>query len=111
MIRDFDDGLAAKSIRLDVDPGDASWKTRVPGETLDTIKQAATRVSRRNPDSVKKSSMSTQRLTTTCTQIEDSLRGSCCWERHRQTSRFVKILILLSVVSKLWTRLQSSALE
>ena len=26
-------------------------------------------------------------LTITCTDIEDSLRRSCCWERHRQTSR------------------------
>ena len=35
-------GLAAKSIRLDIDPGDASWKTGAHGTTLNTIKQAAT---------------------------------------------------------------------
>ena len=30
-------GLAAKSIRLDIDLADASWKTGVLGETLDTV--------------------------------------------------------------------------
>ena len=35
-------------------------------------------------------------------------RGSCCWERHRQTSRFAKILIWLSAVSKWWTKLRNS---
>ena len=33
----FRRGLAAKSICLDIDPGDASWKTGVFGKTLDTI--------------------------------------------------------------------------
>ena len=42
----FRRGLAAKSTRLDIDPGEASWKT------LDTIKQSAIRVARRTPDSV-----------------------------------------------------------
>ena len=45
-------GLGAKSIRLDIDPGDASWKTGVLGKTRDTIKQSAIRVVRRTPDSV-----------------------------------------------------------
>ena len=31
----FRRGLAAKSIRLDIDPGEASWKTGVLGKTLD----------------------------------------------------------------------------
>ena len=44
--------LAAKSIRLDIDPGDASWKAVVLGKTLDTIKQSAFRVARRTPDIV-----------------------------------------------------------
>ena len=44
--------LAAKSIRLDMDPGDAFWKTGVLGKTLDTIKQYAIRVAPRTPDSV-----------------------------------------------------------
>ena len=48
----FRRGLAAKSIRLDIGPGDASWKTGVLGITLDTIKQPAIRVARRTPDSV-----------------------------------------------------------
>ena len=48
----FRRGLAAKSKRLDIDPGDASWKTGVPGKTLDTIKQSAIRVARRSPDNV-----------------------------------------------------------
>ena len=38
----FRRGLAAKSIRLDIDPGDASWKIRVLGKT--TINQSAIRV-------------------------------------------------------------------
>ena len=45
-------GLAAKSIRLDIDFGAASWKTGVLGKTLDTIKQSATRAPQRTPDSV-----------------------------------------------------------
>ena len=40
----FRHGLAAKSFRLDIDPGDASWKTGMLGKTLDTIKQSAIRV-------------------------------------------------------------------
>ena len=48
----FRRGPAARSIRLDIDPGDASWKTRVLGKTLDTFKQSAIRVARRTPDSV-----------------------------------------------------------
>ena len=56
----------------------------------------------------KKSLMNAQRLKMTCIDFEDFLRGSCCWERHRQTSQFVKILIWLSAVSKLWTKLQNS---
>ena len=48
----FRRGLAAKSMRLDIDPGDASWKTGVLGKSLDTIKQSAIRVARRTPDSV-----------------------------------------------------------
>ena len=48
----FRRGPTAKSIRLDIDPGDASWKTGVLGKTLDTIKQSAVRVAGRTPDSV-----------------------------------------------------------
>ena len=48
----FRRGLAAKSIRLDIDPGEASWKTGVPGKTLDTTQQSAIRVARRTPDNV-----------------------------------------------------------
>ena len=47
----FRRALAAKSIYLDIDPEDASWKTRVLGKTLDTIKQPAIRVARKTPDS------------------------------------------------------------
>ena len=50
--QEFRRGLAAKSIRLDIDPGDASWKTGVLGKTPDTIKQSAVRVARRSLDSV-----------------------------------------------------------
>ena len=48
----FRRGLAAKSIRLDIDLGEASWKRGVRGKTLDTIKQSAIRVARRTPDTV-----------------------------------------------------------
>ena len=48
----FRRGLAAKSIRLDIDPGDASWKAGVFGKTVETMKQSAMRVARRTPDSV-----------------------------------------------------------
>ena len=39
-------GLAAKIMRLDIDPGDASWTTGV-GKTRATVRQAAVRVARR----------------------------------------------------------------
>ena len=105
--------LLPRASVLTLIPGTLLGKQECLGKTLDTIKQAAIRVARRSPDSVtfKKPSMSAQLLTPTCIEIEDSLRGSCCLERHRHTSRFVKILILLSAVSKLWTRLQSSVSE
>ena len=48
----FRRGLAAKSTRLDIDPGEASWQTGVLGKTLDAIKQSAIRVARRTPDNV-----------------------------------------------------------
>ena len=48
----FRRSLAAKSIRLDSDPGDASWKTGVLAKTLDTMKQSAICAARRTPDSV-----------------------------------------------------------
>ena len=41
--------------------------------------------------------MSALQLTMTYIETEDSLRGSCCWERHRQTSQFAKILAQCSV--------------
>ena len=49
----------------------------------------------------KKSLVNALRLTMTHIEIEDTLRGSCCWERHRQTTQSAKILIWLSAVSKL----------
>ena len=96
-------GLAAKSIRLDIDPGDASWKTGVLNslqfvwlEELLTMSQ------------FKKSLMNALQLTMTYIETEDSLRGSCCWERHRPTRQLAKILIWLSAVSKWWTKLRNS---
>ena len=74
----FRRGLAVKSLRLDVDPGDASWKTGVLGKTWIP--------SNRQPyvwheellavSQFKKCWMSALLLTTTCIQI------------HRQASRF-----------------------
>ena len=105
----FRRGLAANCIRFDIDPGDASWKTGVLGKTLDTIKQSAIRVARRTPDNV-----SIQEIFDECTtahndiETEDSLRGSCCWERHRPTRQLAKILIWLSAMSEWWTKLRNS---
>ena len=48
----FRRGVAAKRIRLDIRPGDASWKTSVLRKTLETSKQEAKRVARRTTDSV-----------------------------------------------------------
>ena len=62
----------------------------------------------RTVSQVKKSLMNALQLTMTYIETEDSLRGSCCWERHLQTSQFAKILIWLSAVSKLWTKLRNS---
>ena len=88
----FRRGLAAKSIRLDIDPGDASRKTGKVGKTPDTIKKGINTCGLeelRTVSQFKKSLMSALLLTTTCIEFEDSLRGSCCCERHRQTSRSV----------------------
>ena len=38
-IKHFDVVWLPQSIRLDIDPGDASWKTDVLGKTLDNIRQ------------------------------------------------------------------------
>ena len=99
--------LAAKSIRLDIDRGDASWKTGVRGKTLDAINQSAIRVARRTPDSVSSQEIFLH-LTMTCIETEDSLRGSCCWERHRRTKQPPKILIWLSAVLNWWMKLRNS---
>ena len=74
----FRRGLAAKSIRLDIDRGDASWKTGVLGRTLDTIKQSAIRVARRTPDNV-----SIQEIFDECTTAQNDLhrnRGFSPWQ-------------------------------
>ena len=73
----FRRGLAAKSIRPDIDPWDASWKTGVLGKTLDTIKQSAIRVGRRTPDSV-----TIQEIFDECTAAHNDLhrdRGFSPW--------------------------------
>ena len=61
-----------KSIRLDIDPGEASWKTGVLGKTRDTIKQSAIRVARRTPDSV-----SIQEIFDECTTAHNDLHRNC----------------------------------
>ena len=42
--------------------------------------------------------MNALQLTMTYIETGDFLRGSCCWERHRQTRQVAKILIWLSAV-------------
>ena len=64
----FRRGLPAKSIRLDIDSGDASGKTGLLGKTLDTIKQSAIRVARRTVDSV-----SIQEIVGECTAAHNDL--------------------------------------
>ena len=106
----FRRGLVAKSIRFDLD-GSASWKISVLEETLDTIKHAAIRVGRRTLDSV-----SIQAIFDECTVARNDLhgnRGFSPWQLllgKTQSDKPIceKILILLSAVLKLWTRLQSS---
>ena len=74
----FRRGLAAMSIRLDIDPGEASWRTGVLGKTLDTIKQSAVRVARRTPDSV-----TIQEIFDECIGAHNDLhriRGFCPWQ-------------------------------
>ena len=74
----FRRGLAAKSTRLDIDPGDASWKTGVLGKTLDTIKQSAIRVARGTPDNV-----TVQEIFDECTTAHNDLhrnRGFSPWQ-------------------------------
>ena len=59
-------------------PDSVSWKTRVLGKTLDTIKQSATRVARRTPDSV-----SIQEIFDECTTAHNDLhrnRGFSPWQ-------------------------------
>ena len=75
---EFRHGLAAKSIRLDIDAGDSSWKTTVLGETPDTIKEAAIRVALRNPDSVTIQEIFGQR--TTARNDVQRNRGSSPWQ-------------------------------
>ena len=67
-IKGFRRGLAAKSIRLDIDPGEASWKTGV----------TAIRVARRTPGSV-----SIQEIFDECTTAHNDLhrnRGFSPWQ-------------------------------
>ena len=96
----FRRGLAAKNIRLDIDPGDASWKTGVLGKTLDTSKQSAIRLARRSPDNV-----SIQEIFDECSTAHNDL--------HRNRGFFPWQLLLgktfwLSAVSKWWTKLRNS---
>ena len=107
----FRRGLAAKSIRLDIDPGNASWKNMSswenpliqPNSQQFVWLEGLLTVSR-----FKKSLMNALPLTVTYIETEDSLRGSCCWERHRPTRQLAKILIWLSAVSKWWTKLRNN---
>ena len=74
----FRRGLAAKSIRLDIDLGDACWRTEVLGKTLDTIKQSAVRVARRPLDSI-----TVQEIFDECTTAHNDLhrnRGFSPWQ-------------------------------
>ena len=79
----FRRGLAAKSIRLDIDPGDASWKTGCLGKPLiQSNSQQFVWLGELLTMSRFKKIFDALQLTMTYIQTEDSLRGSCCWERH-----------------------------
>ena len=98
----FRRGLAAKSIRLDIDPlGKRHGKQEFLGKPLiqSNRQQFVWLEELLTVSQFKKCWMTALLLTTTCIQID------------RQASRFVKILILLSAVLKLWTRLQCSVSE
>ena len=74
----FRRGVAAKRIRLDIGPGDASWKTSVLRKTLDTSKQEAIRVARRTTDSV-----TIEEISGECTAAHNDLhrnRGFSAWQ-------------------------------
>ena len=74
----FRRGVAAKRIRLDIGPGNASWKTSVLKKTLDTIKQAAIRVARRTSDSA-----TIEEIFDECTAAHNNLhrnRGFSAWQ-------------------------------
>ena len=106
----FRRGLVAKSISVDFD-GSASWKTSVLGETLDTIKHAAIRVGRRTLDSVAIQEIFDER--TIARNDLHGNRGFSPWQlllgkTPSDKPICEKILILLSAVLKLWTRLQSN---
>ena len=61
---------------LDIDPGDASWKTGVLGKTLDAVKQSGIRVARRTPDNV-----SSQEIFDECTAAHNDIhRGFSPWQ-------------------------------
>ena len=90
----FRRGLAAKSIRLDIDLGDASWKTGVLGKTLDVWLEELLTVSQ-----LKKSLMSALRLASKSRILSVAAAAG-------KTSRFFG-----SCSVKLWTRLQSSVFE
>ena len=78
----FRRGLPSKSIRLDIDPGNASWNTGVLGKHwIQSNSQQFVWVKElRTVSQVKKSLMNALQLTMTYIETEDSLRGSCCWE-------------------------------
>ena len=79
---------------LDIDLGDPSWQTGSAWEVTGYPSNSQQYVWLEELLTVshfKKSLMNSPRLTMTYNEIEDSLRGSCCWERHRQTSQFAKM--------------------
>ena len=95
----------------DIDPGDASLENRSAWENTGYHQTVSNTCGSKNSwqcHNSKKSLMNAPRLTMTYIEIQDLLRGGCFKERHRQTSQLAKILIWLSAVSKLWTKLQNS---
>ena len=78
LVQGFRRGLAAKSIRQLLIVGMRPGKQEVLGKTLDTTKQAATRVAQRTPDSV-----TSQEIFDECTTAHNDLhrnRGFSPWQ-------------------------------
>ena len=76
--------LSVLTLILGTRPGQLEWEKH---EQLSGKQQYVLLEELLSVSQFKKSLTQTQLLTTTCIEIDDSLRGTCCWESQCQTSR------------------------